>query len=121
MTLEIVEEKTMRKGKEVMVPQLKTTISSDFGQYLHKKYKCSSSDLSEDAKQTCRVVGALEERFMQTVFSMENGEYFDQISAARLHYGLRSFVNGQIMENAKSILLEMTPTGLNLAMNCPDY
>jgi xanthine/CO dehydrogenase XdhC/CoxF family maturation factor len=58
--------------------------------------------------------------FAQKIFSFEDGEYFDQVSAYRLLGGLATTFNEYAQQNAAAVHLDLDHRNenLNIILNC---
>lgn len=59
--------------------------------------------------------------FVQKVFTFNSGDHFDQPAAAKYLVGTINTVNRLAEEEASSVYLDVTKSGLNLFMNCDDH
>ena len=62
----------------------------------------------------------LDEQFISKFLTFNNGEFFDQVSAARMLLGLTRTFNEYIKEQAESVFIDINVTkqNLNLSLNC---
>lgn len=85
-------------------------------------YDHHSKNNTNCPENDCAVKKALDEALANKFLSFQNGEFFDQVSAARMLLGLIRTVNELIKEQAQSafVNINVSTRNLNIQVNCKE-